>query len=75
MGFPGGGVIKNPPTNACERQRFDPGVRKIPGSRKWQPMPGFLPGQGNLAGYRPWGLKELDMTEHTHTHTHTLMLN
>ena len=38
----------------------------------------FLPGefhrQRSLAGYSPWGLKELDMTErptHTHTHTHT----
>ena len=35
-------------------------------------MPVFLPGksheQRNLAGYSPWGRKELDMTEHTHTH-------
>ena len=35
----------------------------------------FLPGefhrQRSLAGYSPWGLKELDMTEQlTHTHTH-----
>ena len=22
-------------------------------------------------GYRPWGHKESDTTEHTHTHTHT----
>ena len=22
-------------------------------------------------GYSPWGLKELNMTEHAHTHTHT----
>ena len=37
-------------------------------SRKWQPTPVFLPGeshgQRNLAGYSPWGRKELDMTEH-----------
>ena len=25
-------------------------------------------GQSSLAGYSPWGLKELDMTEVTHTH-------
>ena len=25
----------------------------------------------SLAGYSPWGHKELEMTEHTHTHTHT----
>ena len=36
----------------------------------------FLPGefhrQRSLAGYSPWGLKELDMIEQlTHTHTHT----
>ena len=38
--------------------------------------PVLLPGefQMNLAGYIPWGHKELDMTEwhvHMHTHTHT----
>ena len=26
-------------------------------------------GQRNLAGYNPWGCKELDMTETKHTHT------
>ena len=34
-------------------------------------MPVFLPGksheQRSLAGYSPWGHKELDMTEHTCT--------
>ena len=24
-------------------------------------------GQRSLVGYSPWGLKELDMTEHTHS--------
>ena len=42
--------------------------------RKWQPTPVLLPGeshgQRSLAGYSPWGRKELDMTEQlTHTHT------
>ena len=50
----------------CRRCRFDPWVRKIPWRRKWQPTPVFLPkklhGQRSLAGYSPWGLKELDMT-------------
>ena len=40
--------------------------------RKWQPLPVFLPGefhgQRSLAGYSPWGRKELDMTEATLTH-------
>ena len=35
--------------------------------RKWQPAPEFLPekshGQRSLAGYSPWGHKELDMTK------------
>ena len=44
----------------------------IPGSgrpleKEWQPTPVFLPetshGQRSLAGYSPWGHKELDMTE------------
>ena len=40
---------------------------------KWQPPLVFLLGksheQRSLAGYSPWDLKELDMTELTHTHT------
>ena len=46
---------------------FNPWVRKIPWRREWQPtpvfLPGELPGQRSLAGYYPWGCKELDMTE------------
>ena len=40
---------------------------KIFWRREWQPTPVFLPekfhGQRSLAGYSPWGYKELDMTE------------
>ena len=54
-----------------KRLEFDPWVRKIPWSRKWQPTQVFLPvkfhGQRSLADYSPWGRKELDMTEQTHT--------
>ena len=46
---------------------FDPCVGKIPWRRKWQPTPVFWPGefhgQRSLAGYSPWGCKELDRTE------------
>ena len=46
---------------------FDPCVGKIPWRRKWQPTPGFLPGeshgQRSPAGYSPWGLKESDTVE------------
>ena len=40
-----------------ERCRFDPGARKIPWRRAWQPTPIFLPGeshgQWSLVGYSP----------------------
>ena len=52
----------------CRRLRFDPWVGKIPWKGKWQPTPVFLPeeshGQNSLAGYSPWGRKELEVTEH-----------
>ena len=42
-----------------------------PWRRKWQPTQVFLPGkshgQRRLAGYSPWGHKELDMTEQMST--------
>ena len=53
-----------------KRQEFDPLVRKIPWSRKWQSTPAVMPekvhGQRSLVGYSPWGCKELDMTKHEH---------
>jgi len=53
----------------CRRHRFDPWAGKIPCRMIWQSTPVFLPGkshgQRSLAGYSPWGRKELDMTEHT----------
>ena len=43
---------------------------EYPQRRKWQPTPVFLHGkcygQRSLAGYRPWGHKESDTTEHIH---------
>ena len=56
---------------ACQyrRLRFDSWVGKILWKRKWQPTAVFLPGnshgQRSLAGYSPWGHKDLDMTEET----------
>ena len=70
--FPGSAGVKNSPANAGDARDAGsiPG-RKIPYSRKWQPTPVFLPeesyGQRSLAGYSPWGYKELDTTEHVHT--------
>ena len=77
MGLPGGSDSKGSTCNAG-RPGFDPIVRQIPWRRKYQCTLVFFPGQShaqrNLAGYSPWGHKELDMTErltHTHIHTHT----
>ena len=48
------------------RHGFDPCVGKIPGRRKWQPTPVFLPGkshgQRSLVSHSPWFHQELDTT-------------
>ena len=63
--FPGGSMVKNLPASTGN-SRFNPWVRKIPWRRKWQPTAIFLPGkahgQRSLAGYSPWGRKELNTT-------------
>ena len=71
-GFPSGDSGKES-TCQCRRHKrrwFNPWVRKIPWSRKWQPTPVFLPGkshgQRSLAG--PWGHKESDTTGQLSTH-------
>ena len=55
-----------------------PGPRRSPWRRKWQPTPVFLPGksyqQRSLAGYSPWGRKELDTTEWL-TYTHIIFIS
>ena len=75
-GFPGGVTGKESTCQCrrCKRHGFDSWIRNIPWHRKWQPkvyLPGKSLGQRSLEGYRPWGCKNLDMTEYTHTHTHT----
>ena len=70
-------MIKNPPASAGdERHKFEPWVRKIPWSRKWQATPVFLPGQfyglRSLVGYSQWGLRlqsmGLQRVEHDSTY-------
>ena len=74
--FPGGTVVKES-SGQCRRLKrhgFNPCVGKIPWNRKRQPTPVFLPGkshgQRSLAGYSPWGCKELDMTKPTCARVH-----
>ena len=61
------GRVKNPPT--MQEMQVRPQGGKIPWRRKWQCTLVFLPGeshgQRSLAGYSPWGHRELDMTEAT----------
>ena len=70
--YPGGSMGKKKKKfhlqcRRCRRLGFDFWVGKIPWRRAWQPTPVFLPGechaQRSLAGYSPWGQKELYMTE------------
>ena len=55
-GFPGGSLVKNPPTNAGDVDSI-PGLRKISWRRKWQRARVFLTGkshgQKSLVGYSP----------------------
>ena len=52
-------------TRGCAQ--IDQSIHLVIERRKWQPTPEFLSGkfqgQRSLAGYSPWGRKELDTTE------------
>ena len=67
-GFPSGSDGKESAciAGATRDTGQDPWVGKIPWRKAWQPNPVFLPGkshgQRSLAGYSPWGHKELHMT-------------
>ena len=57
---------------------FDPWIWKSAWRRVWQSTPVFLSGefhgQRSLAGYRPWGHKELDTTDWLTHCTYCLLL-
>ena len=79
--FPGGSDSKESACNpgSIPGSGFDPWVWKIPWRREWQPTPVFFPGgfhgQRSLAGYSPWGHKELDTIAWTNTLTPLQYLN
>ena len=60
-------MVKNLPAMQEPQVRSLGWIGKIPWRKEWQPTPIVLPGefhgQRSLAGYSPWGRKELDMTE------------
>ena len=64
-GFPGSSDGKESKYNARDLGLI-PGSGRFPWRRASQPTPVFLPGESHgwrsLAGYSPWGHKELDMT-------------
>ena len=71
LSFPGGSDGEEPPCNA-EDLRSVPGLGRSPGEGSGNPLQySYLEdpmdrecyGQRSLAGYSPWGRKELDMTE------------
>ena len=66
VGFPGGSDSKKI-CMQCKKFRLNPWGGKKPWRREWLPIPVFLPGefygQRSLAGYSPWGHKELEMIE------------
>ena len=58
-------MVKNPPAmQETQVQSLGP---EVPWRREWLPTPVFFPGephgQRSLAGYSPWGRRELDVTE------------
>ena len=81
LGFPGGfsGRESTCQCMRCKRLGFDPWVRKIHWSRKWQPTPVLLPGefhrQRNLMG--SWQFMESKRVGHDwaqmHTHEITIL--
>ena len=66
-------VVKNPPANARDIRDMGliPGLGRSPGGGHDNPLQYSTlknpHGQRSLAGYNPWGHKELDMTEQLNT--------
>ena len=62
-GFPGGSVVKI--SLSVQETWFVPGWGRSPRRRKWQPIPGCLPGKSHgqkrsPGGYSLMGLQEVD---------------
>ena len=65
MGFSGGSDCKESACNAGDLGSI-PGLGRFPGGENGNfpvLLPGKFHGQRSLAGYSPWGCKELDMTD------------
>ena len=77
LGFPGGSVGKESACNAGDLGSI-PGLGRLPGGGHGNPLQYSClenpHGQRSLAGYSPWGHKELDVTEQLSTAQHNLSL-
>ena len=65
MGFLGGSVVKNPPTNAGDMASI-PDSGRSPGEGNCDPLQYSClgnPGQSNLVGYSPQGHKRVGYTK------------
>ena len=71
-------MVKSPPASSGDAGDLGliPGLGRSTGKGNDNPLQysclGKSYGQRSLVGYSPWGLKELDMTEHTRAHTQDL---
>ena len=63
MGFPGGSVVKNPPTNAGDMDLIPESGRSPGEGNSSGNLPGKFHEQRSLAGYSPWGGKESNTTK------------
>ena len=78
LGFPRGSDSKESACNAGGLSSI-PGLGRYPGGKHGNPLQySYLAnprGQRNLAGYSPWGCKELDLTEQQSTTQHRRVLS
>ena len=67
VGFPGGTVVKNPPTYAGDVDLI-PGLGRNPGEGNGNPIQySCLENSMDLEGYSSWGHRESATTEHIST--------
>ena len=78
MGFPGGSDGKESTCNVGDLGSI-PGLGRYPGGGHGNPLQFSClenpQGQRNLAGYNPWGHKELNVTERLSTHIYLNYIN
>ena len=76
QGFPGGSVVKNPPTNAGDAVLI-PESGRSPGGGDGNPLQysRLENPTESLTGYSSWGHKESDTTEHAYsTHLYQILV-